>query len=211
MKTMIGSSIALSLLVTGCSASPAMQLAPLDSPAVVLAKGAEQSSEVTIYRQGSIDPSGSSVTLHVQDGAVMLRSTADAVTVQELTLALDDVDLSATADMPKGVHLRNQTLSIVGACDAQATQKEPDALTAHGHSSMVYRASLLLDDGSLSPLGPVTTPGSDFDVRATRYEFGVHVTVDSGPQGQCWSIPGVIDVSDCSMYVELDGDAAAIH
>src|ERR1700761_4950870 len=101
MKSLIGSSLALSLLAAGCSGSQSMQLAPLDLPAVVLAKGAEQSSEVTIYRQGSIDPNGSSVTLHVQDAAVMLRSTADAVTVQELELALDDVDLSPTADMPK--------------------------------------------------------------------------------------------------------------
>ena len=33
------------------------------------------------------------------------------------------------------------------------------------------------------------------------------LTVDAAPQGKCWSIPGVLEVSDCSLFVETDGDA----
>lgn len=198
--------------MTGCSSQPTMQLAPLDLPAVVTAKGSESSSEITLYRQGSLDPNGSLVHLHVHDASVRVRSSAtDRVDVQELMLALDDSDMSATAAMPDGVKLRNQTLTIAGTVDATATQKEPDALSAHGRSSLTYRAQLLLGDGTLYTLGPVTTHAADFDVRATRYELGVHVTIDAGPQGQCWTIPGVIDVSDCSLYVETNGDAAAVE
>ncbi len=210
---MVGSSIVVASLTGGCTAQNTMQLAPLDQPAMVTAKGAQASSEVTLYRQGSLDPNGSLVNVHVHDASVRLRSlTDDEVQVQALTLALDDSDMSATTAMPDGVKLRNQTLTLLSEVDATATQKEPDALTAHGHSSLVYHASLLLADGTLYPLGPVTSNAADFDVRATRYEMGVHVTIDAGPQGQCWTIPGVIDVSDCSLYVESDdGQAAAIE
>lgn len=207
---LIGSSIVVASLTGGCTSQSPMELAPLDQPALVTAKGAESSSEVTLYRQGSIDPNGSLVNVHVHDASVKLRSsTDDKVIVQALSLALDDSDMTATAAMPDGVKLRNQTLTITSEVDATATQKEPDALTAHGHASLVYRASLLLADGSLYALGPVTSNAADFDVRATRYELGVHVTIDAGPQGQCWTIPGIIDVSDCSLYVETDGEAAA--
>ncbi|HEX4456375.1 MAG TPA: hypothetical protein VIA18_00315 [Polyangia bacterium] len=208
----IGSSIVVAGLAGGCSSQNPMELAALDQPAVVTAKGAEASSEVTLYRQGSIDPNGSLVNLHVHDASLQMRSsTDDKVLVQALTLALDDSDMSATAAMPDGVKLRNQTLTLTSEVDATATQKEPDALTAHGHSSLVYHASLLLPDGTLYALGPVTSNAADFDVRATRYELGVHVTIDAGPQGQCWTIPGVIDVSDCSLYVETDGEAASVE
>ena len=75
----------------------------------------------------------------------LVRSLAnDRVDVQQLQLALDDSDMSATAAMPDGVKLRNQTLTITSAVNATATQKEPDALTAHGRSSLTYRAQLLL-------------------------------------------------------------------
>jgi hypothetical protein len=208
---LVGSSLVVAGLTGGCTSSNTMQLAPLDQPAMVTAKGAEASSEVTLYRQGSIDPNGSLVNVHVHDAGLRLRSlTDDKVEVQELTMALDDSDMSATTAMPDGVKLRNQTLTLVSEVDATATQEEPDALTAHGHSSLVYHASLLLADGTLYPLGPVTSNAADFDVRATRYESGVHVTIDAGPQGQCWTIPGIIDVSDCSLYVETDGEAASL-
>jgi hypothetical protein len=208
----IGSSIVVASLTGGCTSQNPMQLAPLDQPAVVTAKGAEASSEVTLYREGSLDPNGSLVNLHVHDASLQMRSsTNDEVLVQALTLALDDSDMSATAAMPDGVKLRNQTLTLTSEVDATATQKEPDALTAHGHSSLVYHASLLLADGTLYALGPVTSNAADFDVRATRYEMSVHVTIDAGPQGQCWTIPGIIDVSDCSLYVETDGEATSIQ
>jgi hypothetical protein len=216
-RLLLGSTISISVAMfatfaTGCSSQSTPELAPLDLPALVTAKGSESSSEITLYRQGSLDPNGSLVHVHVHDASLRVRSSAsDLVAVQALTLALDDSDLSPTAAMPDGVRLRNQTLTITGAVDATATQKEPNALTAHGHSSLVYHASLLLADGTLHPLGPVTTIASDFDVRATRYELGVHVTLDAGPQGQCWTIPGVIDVSDCSLYVETNGEATSLE
>jgi hypothetical protein len=107
------------------------------------------------------------------------------------------------------VNLRNQELRITQTVSAEMQERVPDALTARVHTSLQYRAAMILDDGTLYQLGNTMTEPVDLDVRATRYYGGVHVTVDGAPQGKCWSIPGVIDISNCSLYVETDGDATS--
>ncbi len=194
---------------TGCTRANTLALAPLDQPATVTATGPQCQGEVTVYRTGVLDPTGSLSTIAVRDTALQVTTSAERASVDELTIKLADADLAPTAAMPSGVHLRNQTLTLPRAVDAAMVQREPNALDVRMHTSLVYRAAIVLDDGSLYTLGATQTQAGDIDVRATRYEFGVHVTVDAAPQGQCWSIPGVIDVSDCSLYIETDGDASA--
>lgn len=198
------------LLVAGAAAGctrPNVGLAPLDQPATVSADGAQPQSEITVSRKGVLDPTASLTTLKVRDAAVRIKTEADHATVEELVLDLADADMSPTESMPEGVNLRQQQLLIAQPVAATILERTPDALTVRVHTSLVYRASLILDDGSLYTLGATTTEEGDIDLRATRYEFGVHVTADAAPQGKCWSIPGVIEVSDCSLYVESDGDA----
>jgi hypothetical protein len=164
---------------------------------------------VTLYRKGVLDPAGSLVTLAVKDATVRLKTSADKATIEELTLKLADANLAPTEAMPTGVNLRNQELLISRVTDAPMVERDANVLTVRAHTSLLYRAALILDDGSFYTLGSTETEEGDLDVRATRYEFGVHVTVDAGPQGKCWSIPGIIEVSDCSLYVETDGDATS--
>ena len=184
-------------------------LAPLDQPATVTASGAQTQSEITMYRKGVLDPTGSLTTLRVKDASLRVVTTEDHATVEELVLKLADANLAPTEAMPEGVNLRQQELRIIAPVTAPMVQREANALTVRAHTSLQYRAALVLDDGSLYTLGATQTEVGDMDLRATRYEFGVHVTLDAAPQGKCWSIPGVIEVSDCSLYVETDGDAYA--
>lgn len=194
---------------TGCTRANTLGLAPLDQPARIHASGAQSQSEVTFYRTGVLDPTGSLTTLPVRDATLHVSTTADHATVEELTLSLGDANLGPSQAMPHGLKLRNQQLRITRAVEAPMVERTVDAVTVRGHASLTFRASMVLDDGTLYPLGPTQTEAADFDLRATRYEFGVHVTVDSAPQGKCWSIPGVIDVSNCSLFVETDGDATS--
>lgn len=184
-------------------------LAPLDRPATVTASGARPQSEITVYRQGVLDPTGSLTTLQIKDASLRVVTTEDHATVEELVLRLADADLAPTEAMPQGVNLRQQELRILAPVEAPMVQREPNALTVRAHASLEYRAALVLDDGSIYKLGATKTEAADMDLRATRYEFGVQVTLDAAPQGKCWSIPGVIEVSDCSLFVETDGDAYA--
>jgi hypothetical protein len=92
---------------------------------------------------------------------------------------------------------------------ASMEDREADSLTATVHTALQYRAAMILDDGSLYQLGNTETEPVDLSVRATRYFQDVRVTVDGAPQGKCWSIPGVIEITNCSLYVESDGDATS--
>jgi hypothetical protein len=195
--------------VAGCSHGIGMGLAPLDRPAVVTATGAQPQSQVTLYHQGAVDPTSSLQVVRVSDAFVRLRSDANQARVEDLLFLLADTDVAPTDSMPNGLRLRHQQLQISGILDALLTQHEANAITAHARGTMVYSASSLGPDGKLYPLGPVQTQAGDFEVRAVRYEFGVHVTVDAAPHGDCWQIPGVIAVSNCSLYVATDGDSTS--
>jgi hypothetical protein len=192
---------------SGCNESIGMGLAPLDQPTMVVANNAQPQSQVTVYHQGALDPSASLTVLKVDNGFVRLRSESEQATVEQLIFLLADTDLGASTSMPQGLKLRNQRLELAAPLTADVTGKSMNSLTAHAHGSLTYHADLLDEDGRLRSLGAVQTDAADFDVRATRYEFGVHVTVDAAPQGTCWKIPGVLDISNCSLYVELDGDS----
>ncbi len=193
--------------LTGCTRANPLGLAPLDQPAIIQAKGAQQQSEVTMYRMGSVDPQGTLLTMRVIDTSIFVTTTTDKATVEELVFRLADENLPPTSTVPKGVNLRNQELRVLQKVPAPMEQRDPNAVTVRAHTSLQYRAAIILDDGSLYQLGNTETEPVDLDVRATRYFGGIHVTVDGAPQGKCWSIPGVIEITNCSLYVETDGDA----
>ncbi|HEX9105218.1 MAG TPA: hypothetical protein VF997_23570 [Polyangia bacterium] len=195
--------------LTGCTRPNELGLAPLDQPAIVKANGAQKASEVTIYRMGTLDPQGTLITMAVTDASVFFSTTADKASVEEMVFHLADTNMAATSTLPEGVNLRNQELRITQTVPAAMSERTADALTARVHTSLQYRAAMILDDGSLYQLGNTMTEPVDLDVRATRYFGGVHVTVDGAPQGKCWSIPGVIEISNCSLFVETDGDATS--
>ncbi len=201
--------VASAAAATGCTRPNELGLAPLDQPAIVKANGAQKTSEVTMFRTGTIDPQGTLITMPVTDASVFVSTTTDKATVEELVFHLADTNMAATSSVPYGVNLRNQELRVTQTVDATMEDKSADSLTARVHTALQYRAAMILDDGSLYQLGNTNTEPVDLDVRATRYFGGVHVTVDGAPQGKCWSIPGVIEITNCSLYVETDGDATS--
>jgi hypothetical protein len=186
-----------------------MGLAPLDKPAFINTAGAESQSQVTMYRQGALDPAGSLVVMPVRDATVQVSSTLSDAVVEELVLHLADVDLGPSQSMPNGLKLRNQELRIPQATAAKVEGRAIDELDVAAHGALAYHAEMLLPDGTLYPLGATQTDQGELDVRITRWEFGVHVTLDAAPQGECWSMPGVLEISDCSLYVESNGDATS--
>lgn len=208
-KLLLSALLVAGAAATGCTRANELGLAPLDQPAIVKADGAQRSSEVTMYRTGTLDPHGTLITMQVSDASVFFSTTADKASVEELVFHLADTNMAATSSVPYGVNLRNQELRITQTVSAAMQEKTPDAVTTRIHTALQYRAAMVLDDGSLYQLGNTMTEPVDLDIRATRYFGGVHVTVDGAPQGKCWSIPGVIEITNCSLYVETDGDATS--
>ena len=203
---MMFAALAVMSVASGCTRAN-LGLAPLNQPADVKASGAQAASMLTMYRKGVLDPAGSLTTLAIRDASVHFTTVSDKATVLEMLFKLTDADLAPTEALPRGVALRNQELRITRRIDAPMVQREQNAVTVRAHTTLTYKAAMILDDGSLYTLGGTESEPVDLDIRATRYEFGVHVTVDAAPQGKCWSIPGVLEVSDCSLFVETDGDA----
>ena len=208
-KLMLSVLLVTGAAVTGSTRPNALGLAPLDPPAIVKANGAQRTSEVTMYRMGTIDPQGTLITMQVTAASVFFSTTADKASVEELVFHLADTNMAPTSAVPQGVNLRNQELRITQTTSASMEERTPDALTARVHTALQYRAAMILDDGSLYQLGNTMPAPVDLDVRATRNFGGDHVTVDGAPQGKCWSSPGVIEISNCSLYVETDGDATS--
>ncbi|HEY2749238.1 MAG TPA: hypothetical protein VGL86_31690 [Polyangia bacterium] len=209
-KMMLSALLVVSAAATGCTRPNDLGLAPLDQPAVVKSSGAIAASEVTMYRMGTLDPQGTLLTMAVTDASVKLSTTADGkASVATLDFKLADQNLAPTSALPEGVNLRNQELRITQTMPAEMEARDADSLTATVHTALQYRAAMILDDGSLYQLGNTETEPVDLSVRATRYFEDVRVTVDGAPQGKCWSIPGVIEISNCSLYVESNGDATS--
>jgi len=208
-KLMLSALLVTGAIATGCTRPNDTGLAPLDQPAIVKAQGAQKTSEVTMYRMGTLDPQGTLLTMAVTDASVFFTTTKDQAKVQELVFFLADQNLAPTSALPQGVNLRNQELRITSTVPAAMEERDPNALTATVHTALQYRAAMILDDGTYYQLGNTTTEPVDLSVRATRYFGGVHITVDGAPQGKCWSIPGVIEISNCSLYVETDGGATS--
>jgi predicted small lipoprotein YifL len=208
-KLMLSALLITGAAVTGCGRTNDLYLTPLDQPAIIQATGAQTASQVTMYRMGTWDPNGTLTTMRVTDTSILVSTTADKATVEELVFKLEDVNLPPTSGLPQGVNLRNQELRITQKVPAPMEERDMNAVTVKAHTSLQYRAAMILDDGTLYQLGNTNTEPVDLDVRATRYFGGIHVTVDGAPQGKCWSIPGVIDITNCSLYVETEGNATS--
>ena len=168
-KLMLSALLITGAAVTGCTRPNELGLAPLDQPAIVKTNGAQKTSEVTMYRMGTLDPQGTLLTMRVTDASVFFSTTADKASIEELVFKLADQNLAPTSTLPEGVNLRNQELRITQTVPAAMQERLPDALTARVHTALQYRAAMILDDGSLYQLGNTMTEPVDLDVRATRY------------------------------------------
>lgn len=203
-------SLLIALVVTaaaGCAKPSDTASLALDQPTTVRAKGAQPQSQLTMFRSGVTDSAHALTTVQIRDAALDVFAGADGAVIKELSLSLADSDMAATTAMPNGVKLRNQTLKLTAWLPAKVTQREPDALAASAPATLEYAGELLNSDGSTTKLGPVQSEASNLDLHATRYEFGVKITVDTTPQGHCWSVPGVLEVANCSLFVDMDGEA----
>jgi hypothetical protein len=199
--------LAVTAAASGCSKGSDTASVALDHPTTVRASGAQPQSQLTLYRVGVTDATRALSTVQIRDASLKVYAGGDRAVVEELTLKLADSDMAPTDTMPAGVRLRNQQLKLAGWLPATLTQREPDALAVQAHGSLQYSAELLNADGTLTPIGPVASDASDLDVHATRYEFGVKITVDTTPQGKCWNVPGVLEVGNCSLFVDMEGEA----
>jgi hypothetical protein len=136
------------------------------------------------------------VKLHTSDGRAML----DAI-----SLPLGDVNVPASALPPHGLTLKNLVVSAP-ATRAEIMHDQADALEVRATMPLALDWSVVLDDGSLYPLGTVHTNPINVDITVSRVGASTTATVQAACIGTCWAVDGVAKLSDGAVYLEAAAD-----
>jgi hypothetical protein len=191
------------LLAGGCTvANPGAEVG-LDEPATLYAHGVADGSAISVHRQGSIDPDGHDQLTAVRDASLILDAAADKVRVRTLTLTLDDMDMPPSPQVPDGLKIRAQKLSIEQPMTATVRARGPLVLDLALDGSMRYSSGMQLADGSVYPLGASDAFGAA-QLTVTRAADGsLTVRLDAQPAGDCATVGDLLTLSQCAMTVEL--------
>ena len=183
---------------SGCTVSNPAVAPSLDQPSTIYAHGATAESQVTVHRQGAIDPSGHDQTIGVRDLALTIDA-GDRIQLERLELSLADVDLPPTREMPDGLSLRDQKLTAPAKMDGTVTARSTDRLQLAFTGSMSYATSMVLDDGSLYALGPSDATGS-LSIWIEAFPDGTFdVQLASTEPGECATVGDLLSLSNCSL------------
>jgi hypothetical protein len=197
---------------SGCTApNTGGGLQPLDA-AIITTSGAHAESHIAVHQQGALDPSGSDVRLQVQDAKVRVRveEGARGAIVDTLEISLANMDMPSSSLLPAGVKLRDQKLTITDPKRARVELASADRLVLRVLGRLKYDSKMLLEDGSLYPLGASYTEISDLDFDIARDATGqLTVTFDAAPKSECAAIGELMTLSKCALFVEADASVTA--
>jgi hypothetical protein len=190
------------LLAAGCTVANPEAEVGLDEPAIVYAHGAAPGSQIVVHRQGPLDPDGHDMTIAVTDLRATIDNTGDKVRVTALTLTLEDTDMPPTAQIPDGLKIRAQSLSLPNPMTAQVSARGPLVLALSLDGTMKYASGMQLDDGSVYPLGASDAFGEVQLTAARRTDGSLSVRLDAQPNGACANVGDLLTLSNCALSVE---------
>jgi hypothetical protein len=196
--------------LVGCGAAPGAAAGPvaLDAPVTVVADGQAPTSSMQLQASGGFEQQPQQISLKIKK-IQLLAQTGAHPRLDELELPLGDLDVPASALPPSGLKLRDLTLRLPAGVEAQVVHEQADALELEVKTPLELDWSLALDNGSLYPLGPARTEPLRLDLDVVRGESGTVVTVSAHCDGTCWSLPGLAQLENGSLYVEAPADVTA--
>jgi hypothetical protein len=200
--------LAVSLAATGCTRANAGGVVTLDEDVMVTAHGTKPRSELTMTREGKLDQPGPT-TVMVNDAALTLHTLGGRAVIDELALVLDSVDLPPSRDLPHGLQLRDQRLTLDPHVPAQIVARAPDQLTLQLETPLVVHANLQLEDGTPYQLGNSLTEMGTLTVRVTLDGAHAVATIDAAPPSACWSVADLFTVTNCALFVESSANVGA--
>ena len=178
----------------------------LDGAVKVTAQGTRPRSSISMTRGGALDPTHGAMEVMVNDANVQLHVKDGRAFVDHIKLILDSVDLPPSADLPKGLALRDTYLSLDEPVRATIEEESPDALTLRAQGSLMVHSSMVLSDGTLYPLGAIPTEAGDLTVRVTLDADKATATLDSTPPATCWTVGTpdntLLQAQNCAVFVE---------
>ena len=191
----------------GCSDAHVAGVSNSLAQPVSVATGTVAASDVSFTIQGGFS-GATQVAMTVNEPIVKLHTTDGRATLDAIKLPLGDVDISADALPPNGLKLRNL---VVSAPETRATimYDAADALEVRATLPLALDWSVVLDDGTLYPLGTVHTSPLDVDIMVSRADGATTATVQAACSGTCWSVDGVATLSNGAVYLEAAADVTA--
>jgi hypothetical protein len=192
---------------TGCSgAHTATNGSSLALP-IAVSTGTVAQSDVTFTIEGGF-ASATQVALTMHEPIVKLHTAAGRATLDAISLPLGDVNVSAEALPPKGLILKNLVVSAP-ATHAEIMHDQADALEVRAMIPLALDWSVVLDDGSLYPLGTVHTEPLNVDITVSRVGGSTTATVQAACLGTCWAVDGVAKLSNGTVYLEAGAEVTA--
>jgi hypothetical protein len=189
------------LLLGGCTARNASGPIPLFDPVRVTAVGAPApDSAVRFHAVGGVGARAADIDLPVRQLTLVLVTDGDRAKLEELVLAVDDMNIPPDVLPPSGLPLRDLRIDVHAPGHMQVVQADENALALMAPMPLVLDWSMALPDGSLWPLGPAATDPLTLALAVTRTADGTRVAVDATCRGTCWSLPGMVEVSDLSVH-----------
>lgn len=198
----------LGMVGCGGAAPTAAGQVPLDSPVTVVADGSAPTSSMQLEASGGVSPEPRQISFTIE-GIQLLVQTGEHPRLAELELPLGDLDVPASVLPPSGLKLRGLALQLPGPVDAQVLHEQPDALELEARTPLQLSWSLVLENGTLYPLGPSRTEPLLVDVDVVRKGASTIATVSARCDGTCWSLPGIAELKDGALYVEAPADVSA--
>ena len=194
------------LLAAGCTRANPGGGVYLDQSVKISAEGTRPRSEITLERGGSLDPAARSMEVMINDARVALHVKDGRARLDELVLTLDNILLPPSSDLPHGLALRDNTLQLDEPLVAAVEQAEPDVLVLKAHGALTVHASMVLEDGTLYPLGGTPTEPGDLSVRVTLDAGRATAIFDAAPPATCWSVGApdhtLLEARNCAVFVE---------
>jgi hypothetical protein len=196
-------------LLAGCGrAAPQVEPVSFASPIdVVVAQPATQSS-VTMTARGGLAPAPTRLDLPVAELKLELQTGAHPQLAM-LEVPVGDIDVSAEALPPHGLQLRDLRLAVDAPVALDVIHAQDDALELRASTPLTLHWSVVLEDGTLWPLGPTRTVPVDVEVQVVRANGQSTLTATTHCPGTCWELDGVANLSDGSLYVEAAADVTA--
>ena len=193
------------LLVAGCTRPNVGGPTYLDGAVQVSAQGTRPRSMISLQRGGALDPAASSMEVMINDADVELHVKDGRATIDRLKLTLDNLLLPPSADLPHGLELRDNYISLDEPLRATIEAAQPDTLALSAHGTLNVHSKMVLSDGSLYQLGPTASEAGDLAIRVTLDGEKATATLDSTPPATCWSVgtPAhtLLQATHCAVYV----------
>jgi len=174
---------------------------------VSVSTGTVAASDVSFTIEGGF-ASATNVALTIHQPLVKLHTTEGRAMLDAVSLPLGDVTISAEALPPKGLVLKNLVVSAP-ATRAEILHDQEDALEVRATLPLALDWSVVLDDGSLYPLGTVHTEPLNVDIQVSRATGATTATVQAACLGTCFALDGVAKLSNGTVYLEAGADVTA--